>query len=130
MLKENYRGEKRIIEIISFVSAVESGLLRLRGEKTRSVRKIVHSIIDKNGEEYISFCINCHIDELAGYCDGEHLIFENNHKKQTCKIMKSTPSLGNWKTLQLLKDEILTENECIKWMKENGYTENCKLSVK
>lgn len=94
------------------------------------MRKIVHSIIDKNGEEYISFCINCHIDKLAGYCDGEHLVFENNHKKQTCKITKGTPRLGNWKTLQLIKDEVLSEKECIDWMKENGYTENCKLSVR
>lgn len=33
--------------------------------------------------------------------------------------------VDNWKVLQTLKGEVLSEKECINWMNENGYTENC-----
>lgn len=86
---------------------------------------MTHSIIDKNGEESIDFCVACNIDKLTGHCDGQILSFENNHLKQTCKIVLGVPRLGDWKVLQTLRGEVLSEKECINWMNENGYIENC-----
>ena len=87
---------------------------------------MTHSMIDNNGVEDICFCVSCRKDKFNGHCNGELLTFENDHKKQLCKIMIGTPSMGNWKLLGTIKDEVLTEKECISWMEENGYIEKCE----
>ena len=87
--------------------------------------KMTHSIIDSQGKENFVFCVKCYKDRLTGRCNGEQVYFENDHKKQTCTVEMGNPSAGRWRTLAIFKDEVFTEGECVRWLKQNGYKQ-CK----
>lgn len=89
---------------------------------------MTHSKIDINGNEIITLCVECQSEKLTKHCDGIMLVFENDYRKQTCKVWLGTPRLANWKLLRKFKDEVLSEKECLIWAKQNGYEEKCPLT--
>lgn len=76
------------------------------------------SQIDKNGEGYISvFVEEPYINENGLWEGGKCLSFENNFKKNICKVFpyywSNGMSVGFDKVIAIFKEETLSERECL-----------------
>ena len=80
------------------------------------------SKIDGNGQEYMTVCVNCRLDN-RNICAGEKVCLENNHKKNCYSIFEIIGSRFT-KELKKGREETLSQKEFEKWLVENGYTED------
>lgn len=92
---------------------------------------IIHSNIDKEGIENIVICTgkSCNIS-LQGWCTGDFICFENDHKKQVVTIYKGMHYPAVIKKIKKIKDEVWTEKECVDYIKNNGILINSELICK
>lgn len=93
--------------------------------------KIVHGKINKDGIESIIICIGkgCNISPI-GYCRGDYMSFDNNHKKQEVTIYKGTHYPAEIKIVETIKDEVWVEKECLNYLQKNGIEINKELKCK
>lgn len=89
--------------------------------------RISKTKIDKDGIEKIVICVGqgCFIDE-RGICNGDYICFSNNHKKQTCTISRGNYGQMSYKKIEEIKDEVWTEKECLKYLRDKEIPINQK----
>lgn len=92
---------------------------------------IIHGNIGKDGTEEITICTgkNCCISE-QGWCEGEYVCFENNHKKQTVTITRGKHYPFTMVEIDKVKDEVWTENECLLYLQKKGIPLNHEVCCK
>lgn len=83
---------------------------------------ITRSNIDGHGQEYMSVCVDCHLNS-SEICNGKRIILENNHKNNSFMIYEMQGALYK-KELAKGKEETLELVEFQKWLSEHGYIED------
>lgn len=79
-------------------------------------KHITESGIDKNGQQYISVCVKCRLDN-NGICCGDKVVCENNHKQNKYSVYLCG-GCHYVKNLKRGKEETLTVAEVLKIVEE------------